>query len=191
MNKWKLLFFILLSVNLIFLTLIFYVIYKPQQNIEKLHSVNFNNEQKLQFLVQTNKYTLNNYINEYINKNSSKPPYTYRVLLEDDVKLSGHMEIFTNKVEYLLTFDPQVTRDGNLLLRQKQISLGRLELPAPFVLSYIEKYYQLPDWVSIYPNEKTIHLKITDLTFAQKYKLIMKEFNLKKNEIVFNLSTVE
>ena len=59
---------------------------------------------------------------------------------------------------------PVKTSEGNILLKAKGLAVGRLNLPIGFVMGYIKKNYQLPNWVYINQKKKTILLDLNKYT---------------------------
>lgn len=182
---WKRAFFLLLSVILIILLFVLILMYQPVEE-EFPPSSRESSGEFVQFQVQSNKGDLNKLINHYIEK-EAKGPIDYRVVLQDEVELYGIVKVFTQELEMKLTFEPEALLNGDLVLKQKSIFIGRLELPVSYVLKFIRDQYQLPEWVEIQPAEKLIYLSVDKLKLKSDIKVKIRKFDLRNDDIKFTL----
>lgn len=97
------------------------------------------------------------------------------------------MPIFHTDIQMKLTFEPIALENGDLLLKQKEISIGHLPLPVSYVMNFIENQYNFPDWVDIQPNEEEIYVHLTKMDLKNGMLVEAKTFDLEKNIIQFNL----
>ena len=109
---------------------------KIQQSVPNNNSVSFE--------VTSNKADLNQLINQYIQKEAGDSPIDYSVRLEDEVELYGKLPFFSQELDLKLTFEPEALENGDLVLKQKSISVGSLHLPVSYVLKFIKENYQAP-----------------------------------------------
>lgn len=72
----------------------------------------------------------------------------------------GNTHFLGAKVQFAMNFVPQRMSNGNVLLKAKGLSIGRLNLPIKFVMGYIKKNYKLPTWVYVNQNKKTVLLDL-------------------------------
>lgn len=141
----------------------------------------------VQFQVQTNKAELNKMINHYIEEEGLKSPIDYKVILQDEVELFGTMKVFTQNIEMKLTFEPESLQNGDLILKQKSISIGQIQLPVPFVLQFIQEQYDFPEWVSIHPNDELIYVSLQNMKLKSDIKVRVNKFDLRNDDILFTL----
>ena len=185
-NKWMLLFFGLLAINLITAFILIYRITIPIKDEESLNKLKSNNEQ-VEIPFTSNKEDLNRIINYYIEEESEDSPIKYEVLLKDNLELYGTMTAFGRNVELKVLFDPVTLKNGDMLLKHESIQIGGMSLPATFVLSYINEKYKMPDWVTIRPEEKNIYLALSQMDLKSGITVKAKAFDLKNDEIELSL----
>jgi uncharacterized protein YpmS len=188
MHHWKRLFFLLIGVNIAFVflvILVFVILIKSPIEDAKVPDTQ-TVQSGVQFNVKTNKQDLNLLINHYIKKEYSGS-LDYEVLLTDEVELNGKIPVFSENVEMKLTFEPIALENGDLVLQQKNILIGKLTLPVPLVLNFIQNSYSLPDWVTIQPYEEKVYMKLQNMKLKSDLKVKVTEFDLKNDDIEFSL----
>ncbi|WP_102274873.1 YpmS family protein [Cytobacillus massiliigabonensis] len=185
-QKWKKLFFLLLSLIVIFLLVIFILLKTPATE-EKYIAENLNTDDYVPFKIQTDKQDLNQVINHYLKKEGLTGAIDYKVILNDEVELYGLIPVFSQDIQLKLTFEPQVLDNGDIVLQQKSISVGQLQLPVSYVLKFIGDKYKLPKGVTIHPNEEKIYVSLQKMKLKSDVKVKVDEFNLKNDDIRFTL----
>lgn len=185
-NKWKLLFFGLLTINLIAACILIYWTTRPIKDDESLNKL-AENKETVEIPFTSNKEDLNRIINHYIEEESSDSPIKYEVLLKDNLELYGTLAAFGRNVELKVLFDPVTLENGDLLLKHESIQIGGMGLPATFVLNYIDEKYKTPDWVIIRPSDKTIYLALSKMDLKSGITVKSKSFDLKNDDIELNL----
>ncbi|MGV3465534.1 MAG: YpmS family protein [Heyndrickxia sp.] len=186
-NRWKIAFFALLIIIVIFVMIIGFFVFLPTGK-ETLPKTNINSDKYVQFHIRTNKADLNKLINHYIEKEGLDGPIKYNVYLKKDVEFEGSLPVFSENVHLKMTFQPEALKNGDLILKQKTISIGHLNLPVSYVLKFIKNSYKLPDWVSIDSDEKTVYVGLQKMKVGQSdMKARVDKFNLKENDISFTL----
>jgi uncharacterized protein YpmS len=185
-NKWKVGFFILLGLIILGFVIIVSMIFMPIKD-DALPKDNKNPNQQVGFNVETNKNDLNLIIEHYIEEEGMKGPVDYDVQLKDDVELLGSVPVFTSDLDFKLNFEPKALDNGDILLKQKSISVGSLNLPVNYVLKVIRDSYNFPDWVKIQPNDELIYVSLQDMKLKSDVKVRANEFDLKNDNISFRL----
>jgi uncharacterized protein YpmS len=186
MNKWKKLFFGLIIVNIIIVIGLFFLVLLPT-NDKDIALKDADLEDYVQFRVQSNKADLNQLINHYIEEQGLNERIQYHVILTDQVELYGTMKVFTQDVELKLTFEPEALENGDLILRQKTISIGHLQLPVPVVLRFIRDSYDIPSWITIRPNDEEVYVNLHELKLKSDTKVRVNTFDIKRDNIAFTL----
>ncbi|MED0659698.1 MULTISPECIES: YpmS family protein [Bacillus] len=184
-NKWKRAFFLLLGLVLFIIIVFIGLIFWPvdQGEIPKEKNVG----KTIPFHVETNKEDLNKVINSYIAKEKGDTPIDYYVNLKDDVELTGKLDLFSTSVHFNMTFEPKALKNGDIVLKQKGMSLGELHLPPSYVLKIAQESYHFPDWVRIFPNQKMIYVSTKRMNLKNNVSIRVNEFNLPKDRISFTL----
>ncbi|MBW3113217.1 MULTISPECIES: YpmS family protein [Bacillaceae] len=185
-NKWKVGFFVLLGTVLLGFVIIVSMIFMPIKD-DALPENNENEDQQVGFNVETNKDDLNLIIEHYIQEEGMRGPVDYDVQLKDDVELLGSVPVFTSNLDFKLDFEPKALENGDILLKQKSISVGSLNLPVSYVLKVIRDSYNFPEWVKIQPNDELIYVSLQDMKLKSDVKVRANEFNLKEDQISFRL----
>ncbi len=186
-NKWKIGFFILLGLITASI-LIFWILISLPAEESKIEPDRKNAaSDDVAFHVSTNKRDLNRVINHYLEEEAKNSQFEYQVLLTDEVELYGTLPIFSQELELKLTFEPQALENGDLILKQRSISVGRLNLPVSTVLKFVQDSYHLPEAVEIQPKEERVYVSMQRLKLKSDMKVRVDEFNLKKDNIKFTL----
>jgi len=183
---WKILFFTLLAVNLVFAGILSYWMTRPIEDTASLDRLN-QNKDMVSIPFSSNKEDLNRVINHYIEEEVADSPIDYDVLLTDNLELYGTLRAFGKDVQLKVLFEPYTTNNGNILLRHRSIQIGEMSLPATFVLNYINEKYKVPEWVTINPAKKTIYLSLREMDLKSGITLEAKKFDLRNDDIQMNL----
>jgi uncharacterized protein YpmS len=185
-NGWKFGFFGLLGIDLVIVIFIAAMLLTPASE-SVTPNIKEPAEGFIPLYVQTNKEDLNKLINSYLKKEAENSPVDYQVKLGNEVELYGKIPFFNEELNMMLSFEPKALANGDLILKQKNISVGNLRLPVTNVLKIIEDNYQLPQGVDIQPNQKLVYIDMERLKFKNKTKVKAETFDLKQNRIVFSI----
>lgn len=150
---------------------------------EPIPDVRVSNKNVSEFLIHTDKKDLNKLINHYIEKEGLNGPVHYQVFLTDDVELYGDVKVFSQTMQVKMTFEPTALENGDLILKQKNVSLGGVKLPVSYILKLIRDAYKLPDWVIIQPNDKEVYVALHKMKLKSGITVRAESFNLPENEI--------
>lgn len=186
-NNWKKGFFLLLGIDIIVTILILTLILTPSgQNIGE-NSMKLHTNKTVSFYVKSNKNDVNQLINGYLMKRSSKSPIRYQVKLGNEVEFYGRVPFLGDSVDMRLSFEPKALPNGDLKLTQKSATIGHLQLPVASVLKLVMETYDLPSGVDIRPNERVIYIQMSQLKLKSHIIVKVNEFDLKKDQIAFTL----
>jgi uncharacterized protein YpmS len=186
-NKWKLAFFVLFGLVAALILILFILVTSPAEDSKLESEKIISGQDDVAFKVATNKRDLNRVINHYIEEESKNSQIDYQVLLTDEVELYGTLPLFSQELELRLTFEPKAMENGDLILNQKSISVGKLRLPVSTVLKFVRDGYKLPDAVIIQPEEERVYVSMQRLKLKSDIKVRVNEFDLKKDNIKFTL----
>ncbi|WP_158217580.1 YpmS family protein [Lottiidibacillus patelloidae] len=184
-NKWKLSFFTILIMNIALLVTIVSFIVATPNTIE--NSPNNIQTEEVHFNVTTTKQQLNSLIRQYLTKNRKEEKISYAVVLADDITMVGTITAFGKKVSLLMSFEPKVKQNGDLVLEVKAIRLGKLRLPDRTVLKYIKDHYNIPNWVIVQPDKKAVYVSLNSLQLKNNIQLKASTFNLEEDDISFDV----
>lgn len=186
-NKWKWLFFILAIINVGVILWLLLLVYLPTSSVSVPKSMPFS-DKRAEFTVISSKDNLNQIINSYLTEISDTQSIDYSVSLEDDVELTGTIVAFDKELPLTMKFEPVVQKNGDLILQQKSITLGRLHLPNKKVLDYIKDNYPMPEWIIVNPDEENVYVAVTQINPGYELGLRASTFNLKKDQLAFELT---
>lgn len=182
-NPWKWAFFSLLTVVVVVVGVIFYKATAP---------TNVPSQQEAYSAADTSvAVTLDRRQVNALSRN-----YLDRFLKDDKVKyrffvgkkyatVIGKTHFLGAKVQFALNFIPKRLSNGNVLLQTKGLSVGQLNLPVKFVLSYIKANYKLPNWVYVNQKKKTITLDLNRYSKQHSLHYSAQELNMEKGEFKF------
>lgn len=167
------------------MSLFFMINYKVEDDAYKPKKIE--TQAHIPLKVQTNKEQLNKLINHYLRKQDLNGAIHYEVKLDEDVELYGTMPVFSQEVQMKLAFEPTALENGDILLQQKSIAVGQLQLPVSYVLKFIKDKYNLPDWVSIQPSSESIYVSMQELKLKNDIHVKVDQFDLINDQIQFTL----
>ena len=95
--------------------------------------------------VELNKKQVNALAANYLNQFLKGQKIRYDFIVGDQyATLTGNTKFLGAKVRFAINFIPERLSNGNVLLRAKGLSVGRLNIPIKFVMGYIAKNYNIP-----------------------------------------------
>jgi uncharacterized protein YpmS len=186
-NRWKIGFFILLGIIAAAILFLWILAVSPAEESKMEPGKESADSDDVAFQVSTNKRDLNRVINHYIEEEGENSKIDYQVLLTEEVELYGTLPLFSQELELRLTFEPQALKNGDLILNQREISVGKLRLPVSTVLKFVSDSYDLPEAVNIQPEEERVYVSMHRLKLKSDIKVRVNEFDLKKDNIKFTL----
>jgi uncharacterized protein YpmS len=190
-NKWKLAFFILLSTIIVIVLTVFVLLFKDPEGVQ------FNKEgsgsevpvSKKMMSIHTQKEQVEDLINKELKKKA--PNVNAYVNLREEAVLNGTFVVFNRELPYQITFVPEVMKNGDLLLKEKDIQVGLFPLPGDEVFTLLKNTVSFPDWVDVFPAEEAILVRITEMKTKPGYAIKTEEFDLKKDSIQFGVYTAK
>ena len=185
--RWKKYFYILLAVDVVIVLGIILLIFWPVSNSTIPSTDNVGEQRSSQFVVRTTKKNLNDLVNAYLDKLLENSDQHYSIVFKDDVHLKGELPVFSTTIPLSVHFETFVQENGDLVLKQKSISVGLLELPNQKIMEYMKKYLPMPDWVTVNPEEEEIYVAVTNMDIRSKFQVSIKQFDLEANNIAFKI----
>lgn len=186
-NRWKKGFFLLLGIDVLIIMIIVFLATMPVDQNKTGPLTKKPITDSVSFYIKSNKEDLNMLINHYLQKEAADSPVEYQVRLANEVELYGTLPFFSETLNMKLTFEPEALKNGDMILRQKSISIGSLHLPVAYVLKFISENYKLPTGVQIRPNDKLVYMNMDEFKLKSGAKVRVNKFDLKKDDIAFTL----
>ncbi len=187
-HNWKIFFLSLLGINVTIFIVLLLLIFLPTSKTEELPEKEYIEEDAgAEFTVHSSKQNLSELVNGYVDKLLKDKSDMYSVQLEDDVQLIGSIEVFETDIPVSIRLEPIVQENGDLILKQKEISLGLLHLPNKKILEYLKSNIPTPEWVVINPKEENIYVAITQMEIKSNFKVRVQQFDLENDRISFRI----
>ncbi|WP_212031131.1 YpmS family protein [Cytobacillus depressus] len=185
-QKWKIFFFLLLGMNIIIVVALVTAVKAPIKD-EAVENQKMVSGSYVPLKIQAEKEDLNQVINHYLEKEGLTGPIHYQVVLGKYVELYGTIPVFSQEIQMKLAFEPIALDNGDILLQQKSISVGKLQLPVSYVLKFVRDKYKLPEWVTIQPNAENIYVSLQKMKLKSDIHVKVDEFDLENDDIRFTL----
>ena len=182
-NKWKTLFISLLILNLGVVLSIFILLKIPPKETKIIPKEAISDDLTSVLSVESNKDNLNDLIDAYLTETLKDTKYKYEVYLDDVVHLKGELPVFSVAIPLYIQLEPTVQPSGDIILKQKSIRLGLLELPTEKILEYMGKYLPLPEWVVIDAKNEDIYVNITEMELQSGFVVKVRAFDLVEDKI--------
>ena len=184
-NLWKWAFLILAAILLG--TGIWFIQQLQPVRYGEVNETIVNTEDVMTFSVSAQKEEVTQLMNQYIDEEVKGNNVNYEVLLDESFQLTGSFEVFGFEVPFNLYMDPFVTDNGNIQLKAKQLSLGKLNLPISFVMNQLGSQLSIPDWVVIDGETETITLNLNDFQLDSGIFFSAERIDLVENELLVNV----
>jgi len=178
-NPWKIAFLTLASVVVAFVLVLSFFLFVPDGRVPEPEKTG----KTVDLRVETNKADLTALINRYLREEKIKG----KVFLNDEVVYYGTVGVFSEKMQYKMTFKPKALKNGDLVLKQKSVSLGSVHLPVSYILKFVKTTYHLPRWVIIQPGEKLVYVQLQNMKLENGAKVKVNQFDLQHDDISFTL----
>lgn len=185
--KWKQLFLGLLFINVLAIVIIFGLVFWPIDDERFIISEPLTDAESSEFVVRTTKKNLNELINAYIDKFLWDTNHQYIVTLDDDVHLLGEIPVFSTTVPLSIHLEPIVQENGDIVLKQKSISVGLLQLPNKKIMEYIKNYLTMPEWVTVQPKDESIYVAVSEMDIKSNFEVAVESFDLEANNLAFKI----
>lgn len=149
MKKWKSLFFVLLALNVIAAAVIVTLLVMPGEQAK----IQDQTKSEYGFHITSSKESLARFVNSYLKEKASNQ-LDYKVDINNDVHVAGKIKAFSTSINAVVTFEPSVQENGDVVLKVTKFSLGELSLPISFVLNYMDSFYELPSFVHVHSGDR-------------------------------------
>ncbi|MDN5707852.1 MAG: YpmS family protein [Planococcus sp. (in: firmicutes)] len=183
MKKWRFAFFVLLVLNLVAVIGFFLFITTPSDNFKTYQAESSPPPEGNTVVVNTTKADFEGIANTYIADAMEGQPIPLRLAVTDNVSLSTELTVFGVTLPILLTFDPVVLPDGNLLLEQRSVEVGRLDIPPESALKLLRDSVDLPEFMEVMPKEEEVLLNLTEIPINGGVSVRAASFDLEEDDI--------
>lgn len=188
-NKWKRNFLVLGILNIVIIGTLATLIFWPTERINNSPQPadHYQEDASSEFIVNTTRKNLNELVNAYMDKFLANTNHQYSISLEEDVHLQGELPIFSTTVPLSIHLEPLVQENGDIVLKQRSISIGLLELPNKKIMEYVKKYLSMPEWVTVNPAEEEIYVAVSEMDIKSNFRVHVEHFDLEANNIALKI----
>lgn len=187
-TSWKFLFISLLSINIFILSTLFILIFSPTPESNVTPEKEYIDEVPgAEFTVRSSKKNISELVNSYIDKVLSDQNGKYSIQLNENVQIFGSVEAFDTDIPVTIQMEPIVQENGDIILKQTEMSLGLLDLPKNKILEYVDKEIDTPDWVMIDAKNEQIYIAITQMEIKSNFRVRVQQFDLENDQLSFRI----
>ncbi|OED32507.1 hypothetical protein BHE17_08655 [Planococcus maritimus] len=183
MKKWRLAFFVLVVLNLLAIIGLLLFITTPSDDFKAYQAETSPPPEGNTVVVNTTKADFEGIANTYIADAMEGQPIPLRLSVTDNVSLSTELTVFGVTLPILLTFDPVVLPDGNLLLKQRSVEVGQLDIPPESALKLLRDSVDLPEFMEVMPKDEEVLLSLTDIPINGGVSVRATSFDLEEDDI--------
>lgn len=180
---WRIAFVILLALNMLALIGFIFYVTIPAEDYISYESDKRAFAEGNSLIVRTSKADFEGIANNYIQDAMEDQPIPLTLAVNEDVTLSTELEVFSMTLPILLKFEPHVQEDGNLLLEQKSVSVGMLDIPPESALKLLRDSVSLPEFMEVNPGSEEILLRLSDIPLDDGISVRAEAFNLEEDDI--------
>ncbi|WP_088006291.1 YpmS family protein [Indiicoccus explosivorum] len=183
MNRWKIAFFTLFSAVIAGLLLLVFAAVSPSDDFVSYESGAKATADGNSLVIRTTKEDFEGIANTLIRKEMGNQKFPLTLSVDDDVSLSTELDVFSVTLPILLTFEPVVQPDGSLLLEQKSVKVGMLDIPPSQALKLLEDSVDLPEFMEVRTGDEEILLQLPEIPLESGMTVEAMKFNLQENDI--------
>ena len=183
MKFWRAAFIVLLAINILGVIGFVFLITIPDKDYISYEAEKRAYASGNTVTVRTTKADFEGIANTYIQDAMEGQPIPLRLSVDDDVSLSTELQVFSMALPILLSFEPHVQEDGNLLLEQKSVNVGMLNIPPESALKLLRDSVELPEFMEVDPGAEEVLLRLSDISLDDGITVKAESFNLKEDDI--------
>ncbi|MFC7687165.1 YpmS family protein [Ureibacillus sp. GCM10028918] len=187
MNKWKVAFFILTGAIIIFFTVLIYWATSPTEDVQiDRESVAVNPTDSV-LLVESTADDIEKIAMGYLQKELANSPIPIDIDVDKSIELKSELTVFGFTVPFAMQFDPIVTEDGNIQLKQNSVNVGNINIDPFTVLKLMNDSVAFPEWIVVRPNDEEIYVDLSDLEVMTGARVKAKEIDLRNNRVLLEV----
>ena len=183
MNKWKVAFLVLAGALLIAIVAVVYYATADVKQAELSKPLELEGNV---LSVETTAKEFESIAKQYLGVAMNTSPLPVELVVEDKIYLYSTMTIFNVDVPIQMDFNPVVS-EGNIVLEQEAVHVGKLDIPPKTVLKLIHDAVNFPSWVTVRPNDEEIYVDLSRINIASGSRVRAKEIDLSNDKIVLEV----
>ncbi|WP_158737579.1 YpmS family protein [Alteribacillus sp. YIM 98480] len=181
-NSWKWLFFLLLTLNVLFVFSVFLLVTTNPKPESEPHDDFSSDEYTEYFSVHLTQSQLNHLLQEQLEEEKVSAE-----IIDKKARISSSVSILGRTINASMDFEPAVLENGNIVLHQQSFNIGGLSLPGSEVLSILSSQADVPDYVEVQPGNNQIVVKLNEIEIADQYYLRAETFDLEQDAITIKV----
>ncbi|PYF04699.1 YpmS family protein [Ureibacillus chungkukjangi] len=187
MNKWKVAFFILTGAIILFITIIFYLATSPSEDVQiNSKGVTVSPTDSV-LLVEATADDIEKMAMNYLQKELANSPLPIDIVVDKSINLNSELTAFGVTVPFSMKFNPVVTEEGNIQLKQDSVNVGKVNIQPSTVLKLMNDAVAFPDWIIVRPNEEEVYVDLTDIKVMNGARVRAKEVDLENNRVLLEV----
>ncbi|TVP83979.1 MAG: DUF2140 family protein [Alkalicoccus sp.] len=192
MNVWKTAFFGLLGAILVILAVGWIWINQSLGSTEEESFVPPDYDEAApeqpEFLVSSTREDANAWLQRELEEEENMDDFD--LIIDDAVYFQSEISAFGFDIPVEVRFNPEIAEDGNVWLREDGFQVGFVELPAEQIFNLIGDRLELPEWISVVPEESSLYLDMREMD-TEGYIIEAETLNLEENDIQFRIIAAE
>ncbi|WP_010285973.1 YpmS family protein [Kurthia massiliensis] len=185
MNKWKIAFFTLLALIVIgFIALFIMITSKPE---DQAIPTNFKSITGSEVTVQATADDFETLANHFISDATQDTQMPVKMYVDQDITLTSKVSVLGATLPVTMDFDPEIDKNGNLMLELSNIAVGILDIPTKTALKLVKDTGKLPNFITIQPNDNQAYINLNEINVpvseGTNAHLRATKFDLTKDEI--------
>lgn len=184
-NKWKILFFSLLILNVLIFSTISFRLLKPIE--EETEQFDLKLQEGSTFVVRSSKADMNSLINNFLQDIFASTNYSFNVELKDNIHVEGKLPFLGLHIPIYIELEPLIDEKGYLILQLKDMRFGEFDLPNKYALQYIGNTVDLPSFMQIRPEENEIAMSIEQLNQQGTLQFYLHTIDIQTDDVVIEM----
>ncbi|SCB71854.1 YpmS family protein [Weissella bombi] len=137
------------------------------------------------FEVSISRRELNALVEKYINADPSLRKQFRFEMQKKGMMVYGTYKLFGQSVDFGMQMTPEVTKNGGILLHADSVAVGQLPLPVKFVMNYFGKKFDLPKWLVLDSQKRTLLIDLGKAPKVQGVRVKAVQIDPKNDKFVF------
>lgn len=182
-NIWRTAFFVLFGFVILAAALLIFAAVTPSDDFVSYETSAKSTVTGNSLIIRTTKEDFEGIANTFIQQEMGDQRIPLTLSVEEDVSLSTELQVFSVTLPILLKFEPVVQPDGGLLLEQKSVEVGMLNIPPEQALKLLEDSVDLPEFMEVSTAEEEVLLQLPAIPLENGMTVEALKFDLDENDI--------
>jgi len=189
-NKWKVLFIMLLSSLVVFLVvgIVWFTQTFSELANEEFTKPSSESRDGASFTITTTKEDLNSWLQQELSKEEDAEMYD--LYIDDAVYMETRVEAFGLLIPIEMKLSPHVTEEGNLELVEEHFQVGNFSLPSERVFQLIEATVDLPEWIYVLAEDRKFYVDVRE-GVSDEIDINIHSFDLENNNIELIITFID